>query len=99
MIIFNPVYTLLYFLSLGLDILAFFLLVRLIVLWRKPPLLTSLDKMADPLIEMVTTTTGNMLQSKTRIILSEKGVVALSLVIAMLAKGVLVLIWNTFIAS
>ncbi len=83
MIFLNPIY----FVVLGIDILLFFLLVRLIQTWKRISWLASLDKIGAQLVEATTSRIGNILKSNKN--LTDKGRILFSIIVLTLIKFVL----------
>ena len=91
MIIINPISALLYFVSLGIDIVIFFLAVRLIQLGKSFSLLAAFDKAGEKLIHATTKTMSRLSARLFDKTLSEKGLVITSIVFLTLID--LVVIW------
>jgi hypothetical protein len=86
MIIINPIVSLLYFVGLALDITMFFLLVRLIQIWRPVNWLIPFDKVGRPLVDGITSIVRNFGSSKFKQRLTEKAIILISISILILVN-------------
>jgi len=85
MILLNPIY----FVALGVDILLFFLIVRLIQTWKRISWLASFDKAGAQLVEVTTSKIGKFVKSISNKNLTDKGRILFSIVALTLIKVVL----------
>jgi hypothetical protein len=96
-IIINPISALLYFVSLGIDIIIFFLAVRFILLLRSFSLLAAFDKAGDKLVNATTETASRLIARLFNKTLSEKGLIVASILALTLIDLVLVWISKSFV--
>ncbi len=86
MVLINPLSMILYCIVLGIDICLFFLIVRLLVLWRNPIILEGLNHAGRPLVNGITNYLGNAANRLLCQQLSKQGKVAVSLAILSLTN-------------
>ena len=79
MIITNPITLLLYFIGLGLDIVVFFLIVRLLLNWREIPWLDAFNHVGKPIVDYLTDIVGEYFYVKHQKMLSVNSKIWLSL--------------------
>lgn len=86
MIILNPIFTILYFVNMGIDITIFFLIIRLVLNWRHIQWLVPFSKIGGLLVERITKTAGKFWSSRSNRRLSDNGKIMISLGVLALAK-------------
>ncbi len=94
MTILNPITMLFHLIHLGISIMAFFLVVRLILTWKRFGWLEAFDKAGGSLVNGMTTAVGDCLSRGIRKKISDRGRLLVSLAILTLADLVLVCLTN-----
>ena len=97
MIILNPIFTVLYFINLGIDIAIFFLIIRLIRNWRHFQWLVPFDRVGNLLVERITNAAGMFWSSMSDRRLSDNGRIMISLGILTLVKLILAGLLKCFV--
>ncbi len=96
MIIINPISMIICFLSLGIDIAVFFLLIRQLFCWRRIRFLEGLNNVGKPLVDGLTAQIGGFFQCRLKRSLSNNGKVMVSIGILSLFKFILFMLLGVF---
>ena len=91
MIIVNPIAALLYFVCLGIDVVMFFLMIRLLLTWRRIRWLEKFDKAGELLVDGVTSRTDKFWRLRLNRKLSAKGTALVALLFLTVIKTVVVI--------
>ena len=94
MILLNPIPAMLCFITIGIDIAIFFLIVRLILTWRNFRWLVPFDKTGSSLVEAITQAAGKVFSSRWSKKLSEKGKILTCFVGLMIIKLIISALLN-----
>ena len=86
MIVLNPLFGLLYFVCLGLDIVVFFMWVHVLLSWRRIRWLVPLGRIGEPLIEALMRSVDTCLRHRLKLCFKRKTLVYLIFVIIFLVK-------------
>jgi len=86
MIVLNPLFGLLYFVCLGLDIVVFFMWVHVLLSWRRIRWLVPLGRIGEPLVEVLMRSVDTYLRQRLNLHFKRKTLVCLVFVIIFLAK-------------
>ena len=89
MIVLNPLFDLLYFVCLGLDIAVFFMWVHVLLSWRRIRWLVPLGRIGEPLVEAVMRSLDTCLRHRLSLHFKRKTLVCLIFVIIFLVKMLL----------
>lgn len=90
MIVLNPLFGLLYFACLGLDIVMFFLWVHILLSWRRIRWLVPLGKIGEPLIEALMRSVDTCLRQRFNLHFNRRALVCLVFGIIFLVKLLLI---------
>jgi hypothetical protein len=92
MILIYPIHAAVYFIVMGLDIAMFFLIIRLILMWRDVQWLAPFDKVGHGVVEKVTATVGDFISQRSSRRVSKKGSLLISITILTAMRCILVIL-------
>ena len=99
MIILNPLYSLVFFVGVAIDVTVFFLVIHFITILKPDNFLCSFDRIGSPLVHRVTAVTNRIVVTMFRRPPSEQANVLVSGLVLLLAKSALVLLLNALMGG